>query len=1245
MIWFGALVGIVLGFAFDSFPLGFMFTCAGAVFGLLVSRNDKKYSHLLLSLQQRIEAQQAHVTQLAALVAALERRLDQEPRHAASPPPDLPPLPSSEPETIVRQTILEEIPPLVVLESAVVPPPSPIAVSQETVRVPEMTVDKAARPDVIAAVVPPAISRVAASAGPTLAGGTPPGRASKPVPPAPKPPSALELLVRRWIFGGNPLVKIGVLILFLGLAFLLRYASEYIVVPIELRYAGVAAVGVALLLFGWRLRHKQDNYGLILQGAGVGVMYLTTLAAMRFNDLIAPEYGFAILVGVAAFAAALAILQDSLAMAVAGTLGGFAAPVLVSTGHDAHLALFLFLSLLNLGIVAIAWFKAWRVLNLIGFVGTFTLGIGWANKFYEPALFSATEPFLLLYFALYVLIAFLFARRVLAQAGGEDSADHTGTFGTQIRQSVARLNYVDGALVFGVPFVCFAMQYVVVKPFEYGAAFSAMGFGLFYVGLAMLLFRQSARRYLLLTETLLALAVIFGSLAIPLGLDQSWTAAAWAVEAAGMYWVGLRQQRQHGRMFALLVLAASAFTTLRELHAAPTGPALAGSALGCLLLAGSAASICWQMRKARDELSEQEAMLRPWVLALGAMFLALAPFTLLAMQWASAALAVLGVVGLFLAMRWSERLMQHLGWLYQALAGVLFVTTMHAAANGNALGNGISGLFLVSLIGTGMLVSVWLAVRHASSAASGQPASFGTVATIALLAGIVFVNLAPLFVLSLGFAALVWTLSGLATLWWAVRIRHLGAIILALLLQAAAGMAHIAAQLFVPVYVPYSLANFKPFMHSGFWGPIVISLASLLCARLLLRAASSASAGEHATVSNAKPNANLALGWISLTWSVLWWGFGWSSEIYRVATTPLFPVDLAALVIATALAWSAIARRWHWRELGLMSLLYVPALVAVATESWLLGNHPSANYGAFVWPLALLVHGWLLTQQRTWFAASSPLAPTPHVLGAWLFIVQAALELRYQFAHLGDAYSAWPLLGWMIAPVAYLLLLSYSRVHQAWPVREQRDAYLLTSVAPVAVYLLFWVWISNAISPGNASPLPYVPLINPLEIAHLAVLLGITLWWNQQREHPALRGNSPAIIAVTMATGLAMLTGIVARSCHHLGGVPWNFDDLWASTLFQTALSLTWSVVAICTMLAGNRSKQRWVWIVGASLMAVVVGKLFLIELAAKGSLARIVSFIVVGLLLLVVGYFAPLPPRRQIEKAEISSTESELPT
>jgi uncharacterized membrane protein len=67
-------------------------------------------------------------------------------------------------------------------------------------------------------------------------------------------------------------------------------------------------------------------------------------------------------------------------------------------------------------------------------------------------------------------------------------------------------------------------------------------------------------------------------------------------------------------------------------------------------------------------------------------------------------------------------------------------------------------------------------------------------------------------------------------------------------------------------------------------------------------------------------------------------------------------------------------------------------------------------------------------------------------------------------------------------------------------------------------------------------------------------------------------------------------------------------------------------------MVVGARSRARAVWLAGAALMTVVVVKLFLVDLGNTATLARVVSFLGVGLLLLVVGYFAPVPPRAEAE-------------
>jgi uncharacterized membrane protein len=224
-----------------------------------------------------------------------------------------------------------------------------------------------------------AVAPAAVEAAPSLS--QPVSAPSKPVvSPPPKEPSALW----NFFFGGNTLVRVGILVLFIGVSFLLKYAADHGLVPIELRLAGVAAGGIVLLVLGWRLRHRRAGYALMLQGGGIGILYLTVFAALRLYQLVPPTLAFVLLAGMAFFSALLAIVQDSKALAITGAAGGFLAPILASTGGGSHVALFSFYAVLNAGILFIAWFKAWRELNLVGFVFTALIGLAWGTDRYRP---------------------------------------------------------------------------------------------------------------------------------------------------------------------------------------------------------------------------------------------------------------------------------------------------------------------------------------------------------------------------------------------------------------------------------------------------------------------------------------------------------------------------------------------------------------------------------------------------------------------------------------------------------------------------------------------------------------------------------------------------------------------------------------------------------------------------------------------------------------------------------------------
>ena len=339
--------------------------------------------------------------------------------------------------------------------------------------------------------------------------------------PEPATESALVRVVRGYFTGGNLIVRVGIIVLFFGVAFLLKYAAEHTQVSIQVRLIGVAVGAVGLFALGWHLRERRRGFSLALQGGAIGVLYLTLFVALRLYQLLSPEATFALMAALGVASSLLAVRQDSLAMSFLGATGGFLAPVLASTGQGSHVVLFSYYALLDLAIVAQAWFKAWRPLNLLAFVFTFGVGTAWGVTRYDPALFASTEPFLLFFFLAFIAVAVLFA----------------------FRRAPELTHYVDGTLVFGTPLAAMALQMALVRDIPHGRAWSAVGAGLLYVALAAWLHRTRRETLRLLMESFLALGVAFLTLAVPLLLDDSWTAITWALEGAALFWSGLRQQR------------------------------------------------------------------------------------------------------------------------------------------------------------------------------------------------------------------------------------------------------------------------------------------------------------------------------------------------------------------------------------------------------------------------------------------------------------------------------------------------------------------------------------------------------------------------------------------------------------------------------------------------------------------------------------------------------------------------------
>ncbi len=434
---------------------------------------------------------------------------------------------------------------------------------------------------------PPAEAQPAAASRESAARPAVAARSAEPprqpaVPAAPAEPGLPERLVALawgWLREGNVPVKIGMLVLFVGVAGLLRYAAERGVfdLPIELRLAGIAAGGLAGLWFGWIRRQQQRVFALSLQGGALGILLLTVFAAFARYQVLPAGAAFALVVLLVAASGFLAVRQNTIALAVLGSVGGFLAPVLISTGSGDHVALFSYYALLNLAVFGVAWVRPWRILNLVGFAFTFVVGTLWAHRYYQPEFYPSTQPFLVLFFLYYVAIALLYA----------------------LRSPYPPQRAVDGTLVFGTPLVAAGLQAGLLADRPLALAMAAVLVAGLYAALAWWL--RGNDRLGTLRFSFAVLAVGFATAAVPLALDAQITAQVWALEGAALVWLGLRHDRWSQWCSGLILQMVAGFAWLFSIDALPFDAPhwRNGVFAGGLVLSASLGLVALQLQRSR----------------------------------------------------------------------------------------------------------------------------------------------------------------------------------------------------------------------------------------------------------------------------------------------------------------------------------------------------------------------------------------------------------------------------------------------------------------------------------------------------------------------------------------------------------------------------------------------------------------------------------------------------------------------
>ena len=490
--------------------------------------------------------------------------------------------------------------------------------------------------------------------------------------------------------------------------------------------------------------------------------------------------------------------------------------------------------------------------------------------------------------------------------------------------------------------------------------------------------------------------------------------------------------------------------------------------------------------------------------------------------------------------------------------------------------------------------------------------------------GVTFLTLAVPLALDGRWSAATWALEGAALVWVGCRQNRRLPRVSGVLLQIASGVIFL-----FDVDAPYSSV---PVLNSACLGGLMIAVASVFACRALIKARDSLADYESVFAP------------MLFFWGLIWWLIAGITEIGRHldARTGSERPDILEYTAAwifvflslTALISSELHRRLDIRVARLPPFMLLPVMLSYAALTAAGLGHPLAEGGWIAWPVAFAIFYFLC--RRFEKDGANTLMPALHAGSALLLVALVSWEFAWQVNEGVNGSGSWPAIAWAIIPAAALFLLPKLCARFAWPFAAHRETYVAVVGSVLALYVALWSLGTNFSMRGDPYPLPYVPLLNPLDIAQVFVLLVLArhgLHVHKTR-YRALAGVEPtALVWILAALVFVWLNAVLLRTIHHWAQVPFELEELFRSTLVQTALTIFWTVLALATMLFATRRSTRLVWIAGAVLMGIVIGKLFLIDLSRIGTVERIVSFVGVGLLMLVVGYFSPLPPAQKADR------------
>ncbi len=270
-----------------------------------------------------------------------------------------------------------------------------------------------------------------------------------------------------------------------------------------------------------RLRKNYAAFSSVFVAGAISIFYLTIGIAFHDYKLFSQTVAFIIMVVITIFSAFVSVSYNRKELAILSLIGGFAVPLMVSTGKGNYQILFTYIIILNIGMIIIAFYKKWSIVTLLSFLFTWILYSAWIGKEYPSQTFPSGGA---LFFATSFYLIFSIATVI-------NNMRNKGSF--------SKLDYF---IMVANTFFYFGMGITIIDDWtpHYKGLFTIC-LALYNLIFSIILYRKFGINknaiYLLLGLTL-----TFITLTIPIQFNGNYITLFWACEAVLLFWLSQKSK-------------------------------------------------------------------------------------------------------------------------------------------------------------------------------------------------------------------------------------------------------------------------------------------------------------------------------------------------------------------------------------------------------------------------------------------------------------------------------------------------------------------------------------------------------------------------------------------------------------------------------------------------------------------------------------------------------------------------------